>query len=1387
MAKKDVVEVLFKFSDGKTLKVLGDKAKQAGASMKSMARSVSDSDRRLKGLSRQSSNASKNFSKQAQTISGGIVPIYATLAAQLFAVSAAFRFLQDSFEVRNMIEGQKQFGAVTGIAYQTLTVQLQDATAGMLGFKEAASSLAIGIASGLSGDQVTQLGTAAKNASLALGRDLTDSFNRLIRGVTKAEPELLDELGIILRLENATREYAQTIGKTKDQLNAYERTQAVMNNVMTQATEKYGRIAEVMDPDSFALGQLTKEFDDLVRGFQVGLSETLLPLIGFLKDNVMALTAALVLFARPIVGSMLPDLNAMGAAAKKNFGEAQIAAATANEEMNIAATSAAMVKADPVGTQKSAGKGLQALGVELKGTDASGKKKSMLSKQQIAAYKVSMRKKQGIYMKFNIEEKAAFRKHVLEMEQIHAAGENRQVDITSEAEYRKAAERAKHEEKVAKREMRKSQAKGGIAAGVQGLMKWVGYLGIALMAAQMLWSGISFLRDLDEDAKKAREATKKLQESLGTLNEELDRMATIRGESILGGAESLEQVGNAFQSVDIGKKMREYNEEVKKGISKKTQKEFDKLGKSLQFMSPQMAGLTKEFAAGNEITDDTMKKYQQMSNAMIDASQASKMLEENTKSLNSQLTKAVGKYGKLPYQDLQKSIISQIDLYNRMIGGMAGETNAITKEKRQFNTGLVGNTEDRKEQLKQIPTSRELEELYVESRRTMGSDYLENFSDLTLFEKMFTGPTGPGDALAQDSSSIAAGEKLKEYAQILGITAEEISDGGGGLAKALIKVTKQQREWTMELDSHRRKQEHLGFLQIAINNYVKEGMKNQQEVLDISQETVVSKLKGVGIQQRMDQNDLKTRTAQLKAGQAFEKHLAAKANLLNVNAGIEDNITQAMQGMQEQNVQDGKAKELTTEQLEEISRLSEKLRDDTNLDLVAARKSIDLTRQEFEIANLNSELSIIMVASANRLLQIKESTLNVEREITRQKQIQAENTAQRSADGFNTVLGEWQAANAALTDLRNMQTQQKTKKTDMLTELKTQFGSDTAAQTKTWTTGTSKADGGTGLVDHSAEIPGFDKVDFTKDLQYFKDESETGIALTQKQKDFNTNLAVYEALLSKIAVDGSKISEETNVLSGEAAMKALELETDKMKMWEKRVYTMNPIENAYQLIRLENLRNNIDLEKEGNEKLKERAILVATATTNLKVEQELMDGIQSTIENGFVSMFQAMVDGTKSFKDSMKDLTKSVLSDMAAMYLKAAALKFMMAFMPGGGAVMEFLKGTARYGGELNGPGYATGGIANGPNSGYQATLHGREAVVPLGNDRSIPVDIRGASGNTVNVSISMQGGQSNTSVAGGGDMQALGRSIGGLVQQHLQVEMRPGGLLNRQGAKGRV
>jgi hypothetical protein len=46
---------------------------------------------------------------------------------------------------------------------------------------------------------------------------------------------------------------------------------------------------------------------------------------------------------------------------------------------------------------------------------------------------------------------------------------------------------------------------------------------------------------------------------------------------------------------------------------------------------------------------------------------------------------------------------------------------------------------------------------------------------------------------------------------------------------------------------------------------------------------------------------------------------------------------------------------------------------------------------------------------------------------------------------------------------------------------------------------------------------------------------------------------------------------------------------------------------------------------------------------------------------------------------------------------------------------------------KMGGGGYRFGGIANGPEEGYEATLHGTEAVVPLPDGRTIPVQMMGA------------------------------------------------------------
>ena len=71
----------------------------------------------------------------AQGISGGIVPAYATLAAQVFAVSAAFNFLKDAGSLQLLQKGQTAYAAATGTSLRGLTKDIQAATEAQLGLE----------------------------------------------------------------------------------------------------------------------------------------------------------------------------------------------------------------------------------------------------------------------------------------------------------------------------------------------------------------------------------------------------------------------------------------------------------------------------------------------------------------------------------------------------------------------------------------------------------------------------------------------------------------------------------------------------------------------------------------------------------------------------------------------------------------------------------------------------------------------------------------------------------------------------------------------------------------------------------------------------------------------------------------------------------------------------------------------------------------------------------------------------------------------------------------------------------------------------------------------------------------------------------------------------
>ena len=342
MAKNEI-NLTIKVTEKGNLKVIGQKAEKAAAGLDKAGKSARTADRNLKGAAQASANSTKNFSKMAQGISGGIVPAYATLAAQVFAVSAAFNFLKDAGSLRLLQEGQVAYAAATGTSLRSLTKDIQAATDAQLGFRDAAQAAAIGTAAGLDPTQITQISKAAKDASTVLGRDLTDSFNRLVRGITKAEPELLDELGIILRLEEATQEYKDALGITGE-LNSFQRSQAVANKVLGEAEEKYGKLLEATGGGANEFAKLSTAFEDIVNKLRNFAVDFLTPIATTLQKMPELIILAFAPFAAQIIGAALPGLENLGKALDNLGDRSKVAADKAGDSLKKALGKDELVK-----------------------------------------------------------------------------------------------------------------------------------------------------------------------------------------------------------------------------------------------------------------------------------------------------------------------------------------------------------------------------------------------------------------------------------------------------------------------------------------------------------------------------------------------------------------------------------------------------------------------------------------------------------------------------------------------------------------------------------------------------------------------------------------------------------------------------------------------------------------------------------------------------------------------------------------------------------------------------------------------------------------------------------------------------------------------------------
>ena len=257
-----------------------------------------------RGISGQTGASGRDFAAQAQGL-GGLVHVYATFAANLYAVSAAFGALSKAMDLSNMVKGLDQLGAASGRSLGGLAKQMVLVADGAISMRDAMNSTALASAGGMSNANILRMTEVAKKASLALGRDLPDSMDRLTKGIVKTQPELLDELGIMTRVIPAQEAYARQLGKSASSLTEFEKKQAFANAVLAEGERKFSAI----DLDANPYSKILASMSNLMQTGLELVNKVLSPVLTLLSTSPTALAGAMAAIGAILLKQAIPAIG----------------------------------------------------------------------------------------------------------------------------------------------------------------------------------------------------------------------------------------------------------------------------------------------------------------------------------------------------------------------------------------------------------------------------------------------------------------------------------------------------------------------------------------------------------------------------------------------------------------------------------------------------------------------------------------------------------------------------------------------------------------------------------------------------------------------------------------------------------------------------------------------------------------------------------------------------------------------------------------------------------------------------------------------------------------------------------------------------------------------
>ena len=210
----------------------------------------------------------KGFSHRTRILGGTLAVLRSKLLLFNFAVGFAIRavgkFATTASKVENM---ERAFGTLSGSTDDSRVAleKLQQATNGTMSefdlFQQANNAMILGVST--NSDEMAEMFDIAQRLGRALGRDTASSVESLVTGIGRQSRLMLDNIGIIVKSEEAYEAYAKKLGISVDQLTDQEKKTAFLESAMESARAKVETLGDEVVTNQDVYDQLSRATSEL--------------------------------------------------------------------------------------------------------------------------------------------------------------------------------------------------------------------------------------------------------------------------------------------------------------------------------------------------------------------------------------------------------------------------------------------------------------------------------------------------------------------------------------------------------------------------------------------------------------------------------------------------------------------------------------------------------------------------------------------------------------------------------------------------------------------------------------------------------------------------------------------------------------------------------------------------------------------------------------------------------------------------------------------------------------------------------------------------------------------------------------------------------------------